>query len=84
MGLINECMLTVLVLATLTFVLVELVDDCSKVRYRRQERDRVKECAKLIVQLPVSMIAVYALYKTHVMVTMIFSNNRFQFLPYQL
>ena len=84
-GMIPDRKLIVFILATLALAALGFVDDFIKLKYLRQERDGVKRNTKIIVQAVISVIAIYALYKTHGTVTMkIFLpcfKQAFQFVP---
>jgi phospho-N-acetylmuramoyl-pentapeptide-transferase len=84
-GMICDRKLIVFILATLALAGLGFVDDFIKIKYFRQERDGVKRNTKIIVQAIISIIAIYALYKTHGTVTMqIFLpglKHAFQFAP---
>ena len=69
-GMICDRKLIVFILATLALAGLGFVDDFIKIKYFRQERDGVKRNTKIIVQAIISIIAIYALYKTHGTVTM--------------
>ena len=84
-GMISDRKLIVFLLATLSLALLGFADDFIKLKYLRQERDGVKERTKVIIQAVVSILAVYALYKTHGTVTMKILlpcfKQAFQFVP---
>lgn len=84
-GMISDCKLIVFILATLALAALGFVDDYIKLKYLRQERDGVKRNTKIIVQAVISVLAIYALYKTRGTVTMkIFLpcfKQAFQFVP---
>ena len=69
-GVLFDRKLIVFLLATIALALLGFADDFIKLKYLRQERDGVKERTKVIIQAIVSILAVYALYKTHGTVTM--------------
>ncbi len=69
-GMVPDRKLIVFLLATFALGVLGFADDFIKLRYLRQERDGVKERTKIIVQAVVSVVAIYALYKTHGTVTM--------------
>ena len=84
-GMIADRKLIVFILATLALAVLGFVDDFIKLKYLRQERDGVKRNTKIFFQALISVIAIYALYKTHGTVTMkIFLpcfKQAFQFVP---
>ena len=84
-GMIPDRKLIVFILATLALATLGFVDDFIKLKYLRQERDGVKRNTKIFFQALISVIAIYALYKTHGTVTMkIFLpcfKQPFQFVP---
>ena len=84
-GMIPDRKLIVFILATLALAALGFVDDFIKLKYLRQERDGVKRSTKIFFQALISVIAIYALYKTHGTVTMkIFLpcfKQPFQFVP---
>lgn len=84
-GMIADRKLIVFLLATAALALLGFADDLIKLKYLRQERDGVKERTKVIIQAIVSILAIYALYKTHGTVTMKiflpFFKRAFQFVP---
>ena len=84
-GMIPDRKLIVFILATLALAALGFVDDFIKLKYLRQERDGVKRNTKIFFQALISVIAIYALYKTHGTVTMkIFLpcfKQAFQFVP---
>ena len=84
-GMVADRKLIVFLLATLALGILGFADDFIKLKYLRQERDGVKERTKVVIQALVSILAVYALYKTHGTVTMkIFLpcfKQPFQFVP---
>ena len=84
-GMIPDRKLIVFILATLALAALGFVDDFIKLKYLRQERDGVKRNTKIFFQAVISVIAIYALYKTHGTVTMkIFLpcfKQPFQFVP---
>ena len=84
-GMVSDRKLTVFLLATAALAMLGFADDFIKLKYLRQERDGVKERTKVVIQAFVSILAVYALYKTHGTVTMkIFLpcfKRAFQFVP---
>ena len=84
-GMIADRKLIVFILATQALAALGFVDDFIKLKYLRQERDGVKRNTKIFFQALISVIAIYALYKTHGTVTMkIFLpcfKQAFQFVP---
>ena len=84
-GMIPDRKLNVFIFATLTLAALGFVDDFIKLKYLRQERDGVKRNTKIFFQALISIIAIYALYKTHGTVTVkIFLpcfKQPFQFVP---
>ena len=84
-GMIPDRKLIVFILATLALAVLGFVDDFIKLKYLRQERDGVKRNTKIFFQAVISVIVIYALYKTHGTVTMkIFLpcfKQPFQFVP---
>ena len=69
-GMTADRKLIVFLLATLALAILGFADDFIKLKYLRQERDGVKERTKIIIQAVVSILAIYALYKTNGTVTM--------------
>ena len=69
-GMIPDRKLIVFILATAALAALGFVDDFIKLKYLRQERDGVKRNTKIVVQAIISVVAIYALYKTHGTVTM--------------
>ena len=84
-GVVTDRKLIVFLLATAALAILGFADDFVKLKYLRQERDGVKERTKAVIQAIVSILAIYALYKTSGTVTMkIFLpcfKRAFQFVP---
>ena len=84
-GKIPDRKLLVFIAATIALAVLGFVDDFIKLKYLREERDGVKRSTKVFFQALISVICIYALYKTHGTVTMkIFLpcfKQAFQFVP---